>query len=224
MNCIDFRREALAQPLRLVTAASEHAARCDSCGPFLERLRELDAQLHQAMSVPAPDGLADRILVAQGLRGRRRPWLWAIAASAVLALSVGMLARPLLQGRELAGEALAHVAHEPQSFRLVTAHPAELLPNELAAQGLRLAKAVGEVTYATICPMDRGKARHLVVATAEGPVTLLLLAADPVKRGRSVVEGHGMTAISMPAGRGSIAIVARTRAQALAFESSLIRT
>ena len=223
MNCIDFRREALAQPLRLAPDAGEHAAGCESCGPFLERLRELEAQLHDAMSGPVPDGLADRILVAQGLRGRRRTWLWSIAASAILALFVGLLARPLLQGRSLANEALAHVAHEPQSFRLVTAHPAELLPSELAAQGLRLAKAVGEVTYATICPMDPAKARHLVVATPEGPVTLLLLAGDPVKRGRSVVEGHGMTAISFPAARGSIAIVAPTRAQALAFESSLIR-
>jgi hypothetical protein len=224
MNCIDFRREALAQPLRLAPAAGEHAAGCESCGPFLERLRELDAQLHQAMSVPAPEGLADRVLVAQGLRGRRRPWLRAIAASLLLALFAGMLARPWLEGRSLANEALAHVAHEPQSFRLVTAHPAELLASELGAQGLRLAKAVGEVTYATICPMDPAKARHLVVATPEGPVTLLLLATDPVTRGRSVVEGHGMAAISFPAARGSIAIVARTRAQALAFESSLIRS
>jgi hypothetical protein len=72
--------------------------------------------------------------------------------------------------------------------------------------------------------MDPASARHLVVATPEGPVTLLLLADDPVRRGRSVVEAHGMTAISVPAGRGSIAIVARTRAQALAIEGSLIRS
>lgn len=223
MNCIDFRREALAQPLRLAAAAGEHAAGCDSCGPFLERLREMDAELYHVMCVPVPDGLADRILVAQGLRGRKRSWLWALAATVVLAFLVAMLARPLLSGRELAGEALAHVAEEPQSLRLVTAHPADLLPKELAAQGLKLAKAVGEVTYATLCPMAPVKARHLVVATADGPVTLLLLADDPVRRGRSVVEGHGMTAISLPAARGSVAIVARTRAQALAFES-LIRS
>jgi hypothetical protein len=85
MNCIDFRREALAQPLRLASAAGEHAAGCDSCGPFLARLRELDAELHQVMSVTAPDGLADRILVARGTRRGRAPWAWAIAATILLA-------------------------------------------------------------------------------------------------------------------------------------------
>jgi hypothetical protein len=222
MNCIDFRREALAQPLRLAPAAGEHAASCDSCGPFLDRLRELDADLYQAMCVPVPDGLADRVLVSQGLRARRRPWLWAIAATFVLAFFVALLARPLLTGRELAHEALAHVADEPQSFRLVSSHAPDLLPRELALQGARLARTVGEVTYSTLCPMAPVKARHLVVRTAEGPVTLLLLPDDPVRRGRSVVEQGGMTAISLPASRGSIAIVAPTRAQALAVESSLV--
>ena len=222
MNCIDFRREALAQPLRLAAAAGEHAAGCDSCGPFLERLREMDAELHQAMSVPVPDGLADRVLVSQGIRGRRRPWLWAIAAGVVLAFLVALLARPLITGRELAGEALAHVAHEPQSFKLVSSHAPDLLPKELAQQGVRLARTVGEVTYATLCPMEAVKARHLVVRTAEGPVTLLLLPDDPVRRSRTLVERGGMTAISLPTARGSIAIVAPTRAQALALEGSLV--
>ena len=221
MNCIDFRREALAQPLRLAPAAGEHAAACDACGPFLERLRELDAELYQAMSIPVPDGLADRVLVSQGIRGRRRPWLWALAAGVLLAFLVALLARPLITGRELAGEALAHVAHEPQSFQLLSVHAPDLLPKELALQGVRLARTVGQVTYATLCPMSV-RARHLVVRTAEGPVTLLLLPDDPVRRGRTVVERDGMTAISLPAARGSIAIVAPTRAQALALENSLV--
>lgn len=224
MNCIDFRREALARPLRLAPDAGAHAAGCESCGPFLERLREQDAELYQLLCVPAPDGLADRILVAQGLRGRKRSWLWGLAATVVLAAFVATLARPLLTGRDLAAEALAHVAHEPQAFRLASAHPHETLPRELALQGMKLARTVGVVTYSTLCPMDPVKARHLVIATADGPVTLLLLPEDPVRRGRSVVDGHGMTAITLPAARGSLAIVARTRAQALAFESSLVRS
>ena len=41
---------------------------------------------------------------------------------------------------------------------------------------------------------------------------------------RILVEGHGMAAISFPAARGSVAIVAPTRAQALAFENTLVRS
>lgn len=221
MNCIDFRREALAQPLRLAPAAEEHAGGCSACRAFLERQRELDAELYDALRVPVPDGLSDRVLVAQGIRQRKRPWLWALAASVMLAIGIGIAARPLLSGRELAGEALAHVTEEPQSFRISNRHAPDLLAVELAAQGVRLASALGEVTYAQLCPMAAGKARHLVVATAQGPVTLLLLPGDTARRRRVLMQADGMTAIALPASKGSIAIVASNPEQALAVERSL---
>jgi hypothetical protein len=63
-----------------------------------------------------------------------------------------------------------------------------------------------------------------VVATAEGPVTLFLMPTDTTHRRRTMVEGHGMFAITLPAARGSIAIVAASRAQALAAEAALVFT
>jgi hypothetical protein len=221
MNCLDFRRDALAQPLRLEPAAAEHAAACPGCKAFLERQRELDAELYDVMRVPVPDGLADRVLVAQGIRRRRRPWLWALAASLMLALGIGIAGRPFFSGRALAGEALAHVAEEPQSFTISHRHAPGMLAGELAAQGVRLASALGEVTYAQLCPMAAGKARHIVVTTAQGPVTLFLLPNDAARRGRAEVDSEGMTAIVLPASRGSIAIVAASAEQARAVERSL---
>lgn len=41
MNCIDFRRDALAQPLRLGDEARTHAQGCAAFGEFLERQRQL---------------------------------------------------------------------------------------------------------------------------------------------------------------------------------------
>jgi hypothetical protein len=113
---------------------------------------------------------------------------------------------------------------EPQSFRIVQRHAGDYLPTEFAAQGVRLARTLGEVTYATLCPTSAGKARHMVVATREGPVTLFLMPSDGTQRRRTLVEGHGMTAIALPTARGSIAIVASSRAQALAVEQALIFT
>jgi hypothetical protein len=222
MNCIDFRREALVQPLRLPAAAGEHAAGCETCGPYLARLREMDAELHQVMSVPAPDGLAERVLVAHGLRRRRAPWRWAVAASVLLAAVVAYVAPALIFGRTLAQEAIAHVLHEPQSFRLVGEHPPETLEQGLGAQGLRSVRALGRVTYASLCPTSAGKAHHLVVATEAGPVTLLLFPSDPTPRRRALVEADGYAAITLPAAHGSLAIVAATREQALTLERSLI--
>lgn len=222
MNCIDFRREALVQPLRLASNAQAHADACPACRGFLERQRELDAELYDALRVPVPDGLADRVLVAHGIRRRRAPWAWALAASIVVAAGIAVLAPPAFSGRALAGEAIAHVAEEPQSFRLVSAHSPDMLAKELASQGVQLARGLGQVTYAVLCPTSAGKARHLVVATAAGPVTLFLLPSDGTSRRRALVESEGMTAIALPAARGSIAIVASSREQALAVENALV--
>ena len=62
----------------------------------------------------------------------------------------------------------------------------------------------------------------LVLSTKDGPVTLLLLPADDGNRRRTVVEADGMVAIALPAARGSLAIVAATREQALAAERMLV--
>lgn len=223
MNCLDFRREALAQPLRLAIVARQHADECSECRAFLERQRSLDADLFDAMRVPAPDGLADRVLVAQGIRRRPRAWGWALAASIVLAAGLVAFVAPELAGRALAGEAIAHVKEEPQSFTIAQMHAPETLSTELAVQGVRLARAL-EVTYAQLCPMGEVRARHLVVSTDAGPVTLLLLPDDATRRNRAIREANGLTAISLPAARGSVAIVAANRESALAVERLLTFT
>lgn len=189
---------------------------------LLDRQREFDAALHAALQVPAPDGLADRILVARGLAPARRRWIWPVAAGLVLAAGAAAL-WPRLAAREdpLAREAIAHVAHEPQSFTTAHAVPGDFLPAMLSNQGVSLARSVGQVTYARTCPMAGRVAHHLVVRTAQGPVTLFLLAEDPAARTRAVAERDGMAAVVVPAAKGSITIVASDLAQALALEKSL---
>jgi len=222
MNCLEFRRGVLARPQQLADANRAHAEGCEACRQFLERQQELDARLFEALRVPVPDGLPERILVAQGMRGGGRRLQWALAASVVLAVGAGFLFWPYLSGNRLGHEAIAHVVHEPQSFRLTTRHAPEYLASRLAAQGVRLAAALGEVTYSVLCPLEDLQARHLVVATPDGPVTLLLMPDDAARRARSVTEARGYTAITVPAARGSIAIVAADRRVALAAERLLM--
>lgn len=220
MNCIDFRRVIQSDPRSPSDEARLHAAGCATCRDFLERQRELDAGLYEAMRVPAPDGLADRILVAHGLRRPRRAWLWAAAATVLLA--GGLAFRwPREAPDPLGAEAIVHVMAEPQSFASRTAVSSEFLPVELARQGVRLAAALGEVTYATLCPLAGGTARHLVVAGASGPVTVFLAPSAAAPRRRSVTRMHGMAAITLPTASGAIAIVAADLEGALAIERRL---
>lgn len=218
MNCLEFRRHILADPRQPGAEERAHAAECAACTDYLEKQRDFDARLFEAMQVTPPDGLADRILVARGLRNRR--WIWPVAASLLLTGALVAL-WPRLGADELGREAIAHVAHEPQAFTASYAIPDDALATMLSAQGMNLARAVGRVTYSTLCPVGSRVARHLVVRTAEGPVTLLLMPDDRKARQRAVTQADGMAALTIPAARGSIAIVASSLEQALAMEKSL---
>ena len=222
MNCIDFRRLVLVDPRSLSEEARTHALECVACRETLEKQREADDRLFAAMQVPVPDGLADRILVAHGHRPDRRKFAWAIAATLFLTAGVGLIGRRFLASDPLGVEAIEHVAHEPQAFSTVQALGSDYLPKVLAESGLKPALALGQVTYSIICPMDGRKARHLVIRTAEGPVTLFLMPDDPTRRRRSVTETNGMAAVTMAAGKGSIAIVAASLVQAVRVEKTLI--
>ncbi len=222
MNCIDFRRAIFTNPRQPDESARAHSRECAACRDFLEKQREMDAELFAALQVPPPDGLADRILVARGLRPGRRPWAWAVAATFVLAAGIAWVGGSLTGGDPLGREAIAHVVHEPQSLTTTHAVSNDMLPAMLADQGMKAVRALGQVTYARFCPMDGRIARHVVVRTAEGPVTLLLMPEDPAGRRRALTHVDGMSAVTIPAARGSIAIVAATASQVLAVEKALI--
>lgn len=219
MNCLDFRRLALANPRQPGEAEQAHAAECPACRLYLEKQREMDAELFAALQVAPPDGLADRILVARGLR--KRSWAWPIAATLVLAAGLAVLWPRLAPGDPLGREAIAHVAEEPQSFTTAHAVHNDFLPAMLSNQGVRLARTLGQVTYARICPMAGRVAHHMVVRTASGPVTLFLMPEDPQARKRAVTERDGMAALTLPTSKGSITIVADRLDQALEIERSL---
>jgi hypothetical protein len=221
MNCLEFRRHILADPRQPGAEERAHAAECPACADFLDKQRDFDARLFDAMQVAPPDGLADRILVARGLRKRR--WIWPVAASLVLTGALVAL-WPRLGADELGREAIAHVSHEPQAFTASYSVPDDALATMLSAQGMDLVRAVGRVTYSTLCPVGSHIARHIVVRTADGPVTLLLMPDDRKARDRSVTQADGMAALTIPAARGSIAIVAGSLEQALAMERSLRAT
>lgn len=219
MNCIDFRRGILANPRSLGAAENDHARQCAACRAYLETQRELDAQLYTALQVPPPDGLADRILVARGMPRRR--WMMPMAAALVLGLGVAMLWPRVDPPDPLGREAIAHLDHEPEAFKTAHAVATDFLPAMLSNQGVKLVSAVGQVTYARLCPLAGRVAHHLVVQTAAGPVTLFLFAEDPQARKRAVTREAGMTALVVPAAKGSITIVAPSLEQAMAVERSL---
>jgi hypothetical protein len=132
---------------------------------------------------------------------------FALAASVVLALLVGggfWLLRPQTA---LASELVEHMAHEPESW--VQQRP--LTRPELAAvlelAGVRFDSSL-PVVYAAPCPFRGRRVSHLVLATASGPMTVMLLPHVRTAK-REPIDEDGYRGVLLPAGDGSVALVMR---------------
>ena len=60
-NCLEFRREKLADPRHLSPDALAHLNECAACRGFAAEINENEARLAAALAVPVPEGLAERI-------------------------------------------------------------------------------------------------------------------------------------------------------------------
>jgi hypothetical protein len=106
------------------------------------------------------------------------------------------------------------VQREPESW-LVTQH----VSTQGIAQALRGAGVVLDITsdqimYAQSCWFRGHYVPHLVIQTARGPATVLILRHEQVRARRSFHEA-GMTGVIVPAEHGSIAVLARGAADHL---------
>jgi hypothetical protein len=222
MNCMEFRRAALANPLHPGHEALKHEADCPDCTHFYQALRAQEEVLYEAMNVPVPDGLADRILLRQS-RGWRERFLPrfvipALAASIALAIGLGFgLGRDRLQ-HDLAAESLAagiaaHVLKEPQALASEQNLPVPMLAKAVSRSGGELLSAFGQVSYVQRCPLPGGgTGEHLVFNMPQGKVTLILM---PTKTVASAIRlfKDGLNVSVLPAGDGSLALIAETDEQ-----------
>jgi hypothetical protein len=106
----------------------------------------------------------------------------------------------------VAREVIEHVSHEPGAFAAtMPLAPAEV-DAVLGGEGVGLRPGIGDVTYAMRCVFEGRAVPHLVVRTAEGPVTVLLLRHREI--GKPVrLDSEGFEGVVLRAPRGSIAVV-----------------
>jgi len=202
VTCDDARLLIGADPGATTPELEEHLATCAACARFREEMRALDAEIRRALERP-PDTVRPR-------SGRpSRTWRqWALAASVVLA-SFAVLAVWLLRPSDtLAREVVAHVQAEPESW-LATQHvSAQDIGQALRGAGVALDVTSDRVMYAQSCWFRGHYVPHLVIQTARGPATVLILRHEQVRARRSFHEA-GMTGLIIPAEHGSIAVLTR---------------
>lgn len=211
MNCLEFRREVLVDPGRLSDESHAHAAECATCAQFRAETLKLDETIRAGLSVPVPDGFAQRMArdaVAVEARSRRR--FMAMAASLAAATAAGTGAYLVQLDDPLARACIDFVIDEEVGAILMS-KPSDLAALNTVAQALNVQiSQLGELRYIGTCPFQGTLAHHVVVMTPKGKATLLLLPEKAVGE-KAHASARGLRAVVAPAGTGSVAIIAAGR-------------
>jgi hypothetical protein len=134
----------------------------------------------------------------------RRRDVYSAVLAAILVTSVWLL-RP---SDSLAHEVVAHVQAEPNSWFATQHVSAQGIDHALRAAGVQLDINSDRIMYAQSCWFRGHYVPHLVVQTARGPATVMILRHESVAAPRKFREA-GMTGVIVPAGEGSIAVLSR---------------
>ncbi len=219
MDCLEFRRLLGTDPRALDRAAREHIDACAFCADAHARANELEARLATAMSVPVPEGLADRILLAQltGARQRQRVGrsriIWAaLAVAACLVLAIGVLRYPHAptSGQTLADLVTAHVTgpHERDALLKKVPLPAETVRHAFADRGVTLASVPSNVAYVSECGIEKYRSVHMVMPEDGAPVSVVYVVQ---KRAAASQDFHrnGLVGREVPMAQGTLVMLAQ---------------
>lgn len=209
MDCLEFRRGLGSDPRGIDATAREHLETCTRCAGAYAHAQAAEARLADALAVPVPQGLADRVLLAQltgtrqQARVQRRRYAWiAFAAAACLALVIGV-ADLRYASASLPDLVAAHVSgpEERAAWQQRTPLPATRVLHAFADRGVHLVSVPANIAFVRECPIGRYRSVHMVMPENGAPVSVVYVvdhrvAADGDFRrdglhGREVTIAHG---------------------------------
>jgi hypothetical protein len=209
-----------ADPYTSSPELTEHLQSCPHCAEFQREMLGLEANIRRALevappSIPATKATASvasfkdaRRAAVAGKRARPTLWRgWALAASLLVAvIGAVWLLRP---SDTLAHDIVAHVQGEPNSWVSTQVVDVRALQELLHKAGVTDSNLTSrEVTYAQYCLFRGHFVPHLVLHTAQGPVTVMVLPDEPISR-RETFHESGYTGVIVPAPHGSLAVLSR---------------
>ena len=210
MEHSQYRAAAMADPHNADAELQAHREACAECRAFTEKLLKFESRLERALRVDIPPR-ADVLPFARK-RGSAatapRRWM-ALAASVLLGAAIVGGVWLSLPQPSLAAAVVAHMAGEPEAWQRTEAVPQPELADVLKDSKLRLKPDAGIVSYASSCAFRGHRVPHLVVQTAKGPVTVMVLVHESARQVTPFdSEGYRGTIVPVP-GHGSIAVLMR---------------
>jgi hypothetical protein len=229
MRCADYRRSMMVDPRDPDPQLREHGESCHDCRLYTERLLRFESRLDRALRVTVPahtdtpaqtdadfPGNSSASVVqlpakslpqARPSAVYRRRWL-AMAASVLLAVVVAGALWLSVPGPSLAADVVTHMAGEPDAWRRTDVPvPSLELQDVLRDSHLRLAAGAAMVSYASSCAFRGHRVPHLVIQTALGPVTVMVLVHEQAaKQQRFDDAGYRGVIVPVP-GHGALAVL-----------------
>ena len=216
MTCLETRRILLAEPRRRTTDIDTHLATCPTCRAVAAGLTELDDRIREAAALPAPEALADRILLR---RARRPRFHYAAAAAMLIAVAAGAIvgADVVDMGPtvEMVGPdhpaiaAISEVAEDVPRARGSDAEVSRELDQVLGRLGLVLEKGEATAHYVGKCQVTGRDCDHIVLSTQDAQANVLLVPEFPFDK-RVLVSDGRMIALVSPARAGGYIVVTDT--------------
>jgi hypothetical protein len=215
MNCLDFRRRIGAEPRSRDPELLAHRDTCkEGCAAFWHRAQRFEDDLEAALAVPVPEGLADRILLAQatGERrrqvGRRRAWM-ALAASLFIAFVGGGVLWRQADLRSLPALAVAHMPEEMDALNLTQPITDGQVEAGFVGRATRLkGPAPAGVTYVHDCTVGPYPAVHVVTRMNDEPVVALYMPGKMIDKGDDF-HRDGWDGREVPLSGGTLVVMAQ---------------
>ena len=178
---------------------------------FQAEMQSLDTTLAQAMKVDVPDGLMDfdytGTVVKFPAAKKRNPFVpVALAASVLLVVAASFLSWRSANIESWAPDLIAHIEHEPMAFATTSPVPSGQVVQVARQTGVGMAGDLGNISYIKACPFRGKMVTHLVAQTARGPVTVMLLPGETVKKPEQIDE-EGYVGTVFPFKGGSIVVI-----------------
>ena len=230
MDCLEFRRRLAAEPRARDAMFFAHRDSCHAgCTEAWWRAQRLERRIEDALTIEPPEGLAERILLAQATRLRVRTRRWQVglglAASLLLAVGVGTFGwNRTAQADPLPAMSVAHMRHE--AFSLARTQPVaeQDLRRDFAARGVDLHAMPQGAVFVRDCDVGHWRTVHLVFRINNEPVTALYFVGRSLAhardfhhagwQGRELPLDHG-TLLLLGADARGFAEVERTLRDAL---------
>lgn len=212
MNCVEFRRQLAIDPNTQAADFVQHRAECPRCAEAHARALVFESSLGRALNVAAPARLVETILFAQTAAERRRRTglrrASMFAAAAALVVAVGVVGMRV-EAKPLSVQAVEHLHSEEEVLSLTETVPAVEVIKTFASRGVRLKQVPDDISFVAPCPVGKHRSVHLVMPTAEGPVTVIYVVDQRVAATEDF-DRDGLHGRILPLGNGAVILLAKS--------------